>query len=76
MCICDGYEQGVGEVVVELELDRAEVRVAGSVSLEGTLEDVISEGGATTRGLVWVVWDFEVQDGLEFLKGVEELIQD
>ena len=41
MCICDGYEQGVGEVVVELELNGAEVRVAGRVSLEGTLEDVV-----------------------------------
>ena len=55
MRIGDGYEQGVGEVVVELELDRAVVGVGGCVSLEGALENVIGEGGTAAGGLVWVV---------------------
>jgi hypothetical protein len=55
MRIGDGYEKGFGEVLVELELDRAVVGVGRCVSLEGALENVVGEGGTAARGLVWVV---------------------
>jgi len=76
MRIGDGYEQGVGEIVVELELDRAVVSVGRCVSFEGPLENVVGKGGTATGGLVWVVRDFEGQDGLVLFERVEKLIED
>jgi hypothetical protein len=60
MRISHRYQQGVREVIVELELDRAVVGVARCVSLERALEDVVGQGRAASRGSVTRVGDFEV----------------